>query len=130
MSRYRLMPTPAQETILAGHCAHARYVWNLAVEQQSWWRPGRSSVPGYYAQAGQLTEARAESSWLRAGSQTVQQQALRDFAQAMAGFFAGTHGMPTWRKAARHEGEAGIPAIPGGEDVNLHYRAGRRAMSR
>jgi putative transposase len=34
----------------------------------------------------------------------VQQQALRDFAQAMACFFAGTHGKPTWRKRERHEG--------------------------
>jgi transposase len=28
MSRYRLAPTPAQEAVLRGHCAHARYVWN------------------------------------------------------------------------------------------------------
>jgi putative transposase len=34
----------------------------------------------------------------------VQQQALRDFAQAMADFFAGTHRRPTWRKAGRDEG--------------------------
>jgi len=34
----------------------------------------------------------------------VQQQALRDFAQAMANFFAGTHRRPTWRKAGRDEG--------------------------
>jgi IS605 OrfB family transposase len=34
----------------------------------------------------------------------VQQQALRDFAQAMSHFFAGTHRRPTWRKAGRHEG--------------------------
>ncbi len=39
-----------------------------------------------------------------AGSQTVQQQALRDFAQAMANFFARTHRRPTWRKAGRNEG--------------------------
>ncbi|MFG1753680.1 zinc ribbon domain-containing protein [Streptosporangium sandarakinum] len=32
MSRYRLRPTPAQEAALAEHCRHARYVWNLAVE--------------------------------------------------------------------------------------------------
>jgi transposase len=55
-------------------------------------------------QARQLTEARAEFGWLAAGSQTVQQQALRDFAQAMANFFAGTHRRPTWRKAGVHEG--------------------------
>jgi putative transposase len=29
--------------MLLEHCAHARYVWNLAVEQQSWWHPGRVS---------------------------------------------------------------------------------------
>jgi transposase len=34
----------------------------------------------------------------------VQQQALRDSAQAMANFFAGTHRRPTWRKAGVHEG--------------------------
>jgi putative transposase len=98
------MPTPAQETILREHCRHARFVWNLAVEQQSWWRPGRSSAPGYCAQAAQLTEARAACQWLAGGSQTVQQQALRDFAQAMAGFFAGTHRKPRWRKVGRNEG--------------------------
>ena len=31
MSRYRLLPTPAQEAVLRDHCGHARYVWNLAV---------------------------------------------------------------------------------------------------
>jgi putative transposase len=34
----------------------------------------------------------------------VQQQALRDFSRAMASFFAGVHGRPTWRKAGRDEG--------------------------
>jgi putative transposase len=104
MHRYRLKPTPMQETILRRHCADARYVWNLAVEQQSWWRPGRNPAPAYCAQAAQLTEARAAYSWLAGGSQTVQQQALRDFAQAMANFFGGTHRKPTWRKEGRHDG--------------------------
>ncbi|MFB4305886.1 RNA-guided endonuclease InsQ/TnpB family protein [Actinomadura sp. GTD37] len=103
MSRYRLYPTPAQEAGLLEHCGHARFVWNLAVEQQAWWRPGRGPAPGYVAQARQLTEARAAFGWLAAGSQTVQ-QALRDFAQAMANFFAGTHRRPTWRKAGVREG--------------------------
>jgi transposase len=87
--------------VLLEHCAHARFVWNLAVEQHRHWRPGRASAPGYGEQSRQLTEARAEFGWLAAGSQTVQQQALRDFVQAMANFFAGTHRRPTWRKAGR-----------------------------
>jgi putative transposase len=103
MSRFRLLLTPEQEQALVVHCRDARYVWNLAVEQQQHWQPGRTA-PGYVEQAAQLTEARAEYGWLRAGSQTVQQQALRDFAQAMRNFFNGTHRRPTWRKAGVHEG--------------------------
>jgi len=106
MSRYRLLPAPAQEAVLRDHCSHARYVWNLAVEQHGHWRPGRAGAPGYLEQCRQLTQARAEHPWLAAGSQTVQQQALRDFAQAMAGFFdpGNPAGRPSWRKAGRDEG--------------------------
>jgi putative transposase len=123
MSRYRLHPSPEQEAILLGHCAHARYVWNLAVEQQAWWRPGRTSAPGYLAQCRQLTAARAEHAWLREGSQMVQQQALRDFAHAMAGYFAGTHRRPRWRKAGRNEGFR-IVAVKPGDVRRLNRKTG------
>ncbi len=106
MSRYRLHPTPAQEAVLRDHCGHARYVWNLAVEQHAHWHPGRKGAPGYLEQCRQLTQARAEHPWLAAGSQTVQQQALRDFTRAMAAFFdpGNPAGRPSWRKAGRDEG--------------------------
>jgi putative transposase len=106
MSRYRLTPTPTQEAVLRDHCGHARYTWNLAVEQHSHWHPGRTSAPGYLEQCRQLTAARAEHPWLAAGSQTVQQQALRDFTQAMAAFYdpANPARRPSWRKAGRDEG--------------------------
>jgi len=112
MSRFRLTPTAEQEARLLVHCAHARFVWNLAVEQHSHWRPGRSLPPGYVEQARQLTEIRAEHAWLRDGSVTVQQQALRDFAQALHNFFGGTHGRPTWRRAAFHEGFRQVAVKP------------------
>jgi putative transposase len=98
-----LLPGVEQAAALADHCRHARFVWNLAVEQQQHWQPGRQA-PGYNEQCAQLTAARAEYDWLAAGSQTVQQQALRDFAQAMRNFFNRTHRRPTWRKAGKHEG--------------------------
>jgi putative transposase len=115
MSRYRLIPSPAQVTVLRDHCAHARYVWNLAVEQQAHWRPGREGAPGYLEQCRQLTAARAEHNWLRLGSQMVQQQALRDFARAMAVFFdpGNPAGRPSWRKAGRNEGFRIVALKPG-----------------
>jgi transposase len=51
-----------------------------------------------------LTQVRREHAWLAAGSAVVQQQALRDFAQAMANYFRGSHRKPTWRKSGRDEG--------------------------
>ena len=54
-----------------------------------------NSVPSY---------RRPAQNTMAAGSQTVQQQALRDFAQAMRNFFGRTHRRPTWRKAGKHEG--------------------------
>jgi putative transposase len=117
VSRYRLYPSPEQEAVLLEHCPHTRYVWNLAwnlhqfgtletygkasrrvdrdgieyIHQKR--RPVRP-LPGYVEQAGMLTQARAEYAWLAAGAQNVQQQALRDFSQAMRNFYAGSHGYP------------------------------------
>src|SRR5664279_6540267 len=76
VSRFRLYPTPALETALLGHCAQARFGWNLALEQaNSYGTAGRKASPNFAAQCRQLTEARAEHQWLAAGCQTVQQQA-------------------------------------------------------
>jgi transposase len=127
MSRYRLYPLPEQEAVLREHCSHARYIWNLAwnlhhfgtletygegsrrvdrdgneyIYQKR--RPVRP-LSSYFEQARMLTEARAEYPWLAAGAQNVQQQALRDFSQAMRNFYAGTHAYPGRRKRCRNEG--------------------------
>jgi putative transposase len=119
------MPTLAQEAVLRDHCAHARYVWNLAVEQHAHWHPGRKSAPGYLEQCRQLTAARTEHDWLRAGSQMVQQQALRDFAQAMTALFdpANPAGRPSWRKAGRDQGFR-IAALKRGQARRLSRNTG------
>ncbi len=105
------------------HCGHARYVWNLAVEQHSYWKPGRESAPGFAEQCRQLTEARAENAWLRAGSVVVQQQALKDFAQAMANVYRGTHRRPKWRRRGRDEGFR-IVAVQGDDIRRLSRNVG------
>ncbi len=61
-------------------------------------------MPTSVERCRQLSEARAENPWLAAGSVTVQQQAIRDHNQAMANFFSGMHGRPSWRKADWDEG--------------------------
>jgi putative transposase len=101
--RFRLYPTPEQADSLLRNCSNARYVWNLAVEQLGY-RAHRQRTPGFVEQCRQLTQARSEFDWLASGSQTVQQQALRDFEQAAAAWRSGSKGRPRWRKRGRREG--------------------------
>jgi putative transposase len=109
MSRYRLYPTPAQETALLEHCAHVRFVWNLAVEQRSWWKPGGQPAPGLTEQCRQLTEARAAFPWLAEGSVIVQQQALRDFHAAWANWYSA---LTRWRNRATRPPSEEHPSHP------------------
>jgi putative transposase len=104
VSRYRLQPTPEQETALLRHCSDARYVWNLCVEQENEYRSGRGHTPGLAERCQQLTDTGTENPWLAEGSAIVQQQAIRDHANVMQAFFNGTHGKPGWRKAGKREG--------------------------
>lgn len=103
MSRYRLYPTGEQEQRLTLYCSHARYVWNLAVEQLGYSTRERR-MPGFAEQSRQLTEGRHEFGWLREVPTVVGQQALRDFRQACTNWWGGTHRRPTWRKKGQHEG--------------------------
>jgi IS605 OrfB family transposase len=102
--RYRLYPTSARAAGFERHCADARFVWNLALEQANWWRPGRGTAPGSAERFRQLAEARRAFAWLGEGSSAVQQQALRDFDQALRNWWAGTHRRPRWRRKGADEG--------------------------
>src|SRR5918996_754714 len=127
--RYRLYPSADQERILIRHCADARLVWNAALEQFNHWRPGMAHSPGPTERDHQLAEARQEYGWLAEGSSSVQQQALRDFARAVANFFASTHGRPSWRKRGRREGfcvrDATVSKLNGGWAELTIPKAGR-----
>ncbi len=92
--------------MLVRHCADARYVWNLGLEQRSFWRKGMPSM-SVYDQKRSLSEAR-RGTWLGEGSSVVQQQALFDLDRAFKNWWKNpSHfSRPTWRKAGVHEGFA------------------------
>ncbi|WP_017975010.1 RNA-guided endonuclease InsQ/TnpB family protein [Actinopolyspora halophila] len=132
--RFRLYPTPEQERVLTEHCAAARFVWNLAVEQHSHWQPGRRSGPGWAEQCRQLTEARSENDWFAAWNSDVCQQALKDYHHARTAFFQSGFGEPTWRKKYRNEG---FRIIGGGREPDYEAdgspklnRTGKQVMTR
>ena len=89
--RFRLYPTPDQEVLLGQAVGVCRLVYNLALEQRrDYWRAFQRQAGkaiSYTSQARELTALRAEVPWIRALSQTMQQQALRDLDDAYQRFF-------------------------------------------
>ena len=57
--RFRLYPWTAQKVFLLEQCGHARYVWNLGLEQRLMWRCWQGPNPGFNAQSAQLTQGPA-----------------------------------------------------------------------
>ena len=103
--KFRLYPTLEQEQELRQHCSSARLIWNLALEQSNYYSRRLGSAPSFVAACRQLTELRQGSPWVAAGSQTVQQQALKDLDQAFKNWWRnpGHFGRPSWRCKGRHE---------------------------
>ncbi|MCX0275700.1 transposase [Nocardia zapadnayensis] len=79
---YRLRPGAVAERTLIDEWHRCRFLWNEAVHQQ---RAG--SKPTFSRLSKMLTGARGRNAWLRSGSQVVQQQMLRTYAQALAHSF-------------------------------------------
>ncbi len=79
---FRLDPSAAQARQMMSSAGVCRLIYNLALEQRrAFHRQFRQSTGrsiSYVTQARELTDLRASYDWIRAVSQTAQQQALRD----------------------------------------------------
>jgi putative transposase len=109
--RQRLYPDPDHLVGLRKHADDARFVFNLGLEQRSLWRRdkhNRGTHPEHgnldaarvtaITQMRELAQLRAVLPWLRAGSSSVQQGALRDLDRAFANFYAGRAKYPTFKR--------------------------------
>ena len=100
--RYRLDPTATQAEEFESFAGVCRLIYNLALEQRRDFHhqfrrsTGRSIT--YVSQARELTELRSQYDWIRAVSQTAQQQALRDLDAAYRRFFDGVAAYPRPRR--------------------------------
>lgn len=100
--KQRMYPTEEQHALMVMHAEHARFVYNLGLEQRSMWTKDKRHFKQkitVYSQCRELTELRQELDWLRAGSSTVQREALRDLDRASQNFYAGRAGYPRFRTA-------------------------------
>ncbi|MFI6852617.1 RNA-guided endonuclease InsQ/TnpB family protein [Streptomyces sp. NPDC050416] len=108
---YRLRVSSAARTGLAAEWDRCRWVWNECVAKSKAVHlhnktTGQKSTCGPAQLDRMLTEARARTPWLRAGSSVVQQQVIRDFGRSRAKAhkdikerlpMARRAGMPKWK---------------------------------
>lgn len=91
---YRLRPGAEAERSLLAEWDRCRFLWNEAVHQQ---KTGRK--PTFVRLSKLLTQARADFSWLREGSQVAQQQTLRNYGLALKhSFEVKGRGRPAFKK--------------------------------
>lgn len=104
--KQHLYPAPHQVSMMFTHCDHARFIYNLGLEQRKMWHPHSKARFSFASQARELTEARKEFSWLAEGSAVIQQSALRDLDRAFQNWWKNpSHfGQPTWRKQGQKQG--------------------------
>lgn len=91
----------AQTDTLLTHISHARFVYNIGLEQRKMLDKvtrNRGVKLSSADQMRQLTKARREFDWLREGSAVVQQGALRDLDRAFQNFFSGHAKFPRFRR--------------------------------
>jgi transposase len=92
--------------MLRTHIGHARYVYNIGLEQRKLLDRNtrqRGIRVTTNDQMTQLTEARREFEWLRNGSTVVQQGALRDLDRAFRNFFEKRSRFPKFKKRSNRE---------------------------
>ncbi|NYH91547.1 RNA-guided endonuclease InsQ/TnpB family protein [Actinopolymorpha rutila] len=109
--RQRLYPEPGQVVGLVEHCHHARFVYNIGLEQRAMWRRDKhvrgdrsAAKVTTSTQMRELAQLRGELDWLRAGSSSVQQAALRDLDRAFTNFYAGRARYPQFKERNDREG--------------------------
>lgn len=102
--RYRLYPEPDQQAVMVSHCDQARAVWNVALEQMNTAHAMglRCNWDDWDRQLADLRNTEGLE-WLRDGSSSVQQQALRQLRQAFRKFWSNPadFGRPRFRSKRR-----------------------------
>jgi putative transposase len=88
------------------HCAHARLVWNVALEHFEWSGSRRRCDISSWDR--ELTGLRAEVAWLAAGSSSVQQGALRDLRQAIQNWWKNPAHFRRPTRRSRKDGHGGF----------------------
>jgi putative transposase len=105
--RYKLAPTPEQESTFRQFAGVCRLVYNLGLEQRrDFWRQYRRAQGepiSFASQCRELTKLRAEFDWIAAVTATCQNQALRDLDKAYSDFFKGRAKYPTPRRKGVNE---------------------------
>lgn len=115
--KQRLYPEPGQVAGLRKHADDARFVFNIGLGQRALWKRSkhdRGTHPEHgdldakrvttATQMRELAELRRELDWLRAGSSSVQQAALRDLDRAFQNFWVGRASYPSFKRRDERRG--------------------------
>ncbi|MEK7838061.1 MAG: transposase [candidate division NC10 bacterium] len=99
--RYRIYPTPEQETRLRQWEGALRVLWNLAHEQRLAYLRRHTKMPTAFDQINELTALRADVPWMADVPRNVSAQLLVDLDAAWQRCFSRLGRRPRWKKKGR-----------------------------
>lgn len=99
--RYRIYPTPEQETRLRQWEGALRVLWNLAHEQRLAYLNRHATMPSAFDQINELTALRADIPWMADVPRHVSEQVLVNLDSAWQQCFARLARRQRWKKKGR-----------------------------
>lgn len=99
--RYRIYPTDEQQARLLRWEGALRALWNAALEQRFYCLDRKIPTPGRFEQQRQLTDLRAEESWMADVPRHVADAMLGRLDASWRRYFAHTTSRPRWKKRGR-----------------------------
>jgi putative transposase len=117
--RYRLMPTPEQQSLLKQFAGSRRFIWNwaLARKQQHYRATGKTLSFDRLCKELTFLKQQPATAWLRAIDSQALQQALRDLERAFQHFF---------RRVRQGEKRKGFPKFKAKKTDTPRFRIPQR----
>ena len=96
--KYRIYPTPEQQTLINKTFGCCRFIYNLALETKNYAYATHRKNLSCFDLINQLPELKKENGWLKEVDSQALQQSITNLDKAFTSFFKGTTKFPNFKK--------------------------------
>lgn len=107
--KYRIYPTPTQETLINKHIGSSRFIYNLALETKNAAYSNNKTNISCFNLINQLPDLKSECTWLKEVNAQSLQASIKNLDAAYTNFFKGQCGFPKYKSKGKGRQSFHIP---------------------